>query len=378
MSRHDNYERLCRFYELLGTIRDRDAFKEALQQTVSSEDLDVFFLLPKTGNISLSKLQKTSRMPGDALLAKLKWLAAEGFIWAYQVKGEYVYERSNFVFMTEQQVRKKEQSPQRTLFARFFATLIEGETAEALSTKTPYYRVLPAEPAINASSSLRTLEMDVEVPDPSGTLPIDIITEMVRKDRSLIGVAECFCRKARRIVGKGCDYPLDSCFVFNEAAQTLIENGFARKIDFDEAVEILKECEALGLVHNVDNCEGQIRSLCNCCPCCCVVMRSVMRGETNAGAPSRYVVDFSPEKCDGCEVCLSRCPVGAWAVVHGEAVVDTARCIGCGLCVTACPAGAIRMVLREKATKIPKSLPRLHSKLGREVMFAYVKRKLLG
>ena len=41
MSRNDNYERLCRFYELLGKIRDRDAFKEALQQTVSSEDLDV-------------------------------------------------------------------------------------------------------------------------------------------------------------------------------------------------------------------------------------------------------------------------------------------------------------------------------------------------
>ena len=178
--------------------------------------------------------------------------------------------------------------------------------------------------------------------------------------------------------GQGLTHPLECCFVFNEAAQTLIENGFARKIDFDETVEILKNCESLGLVHNVDNCEGQIRSLCNCCPCCCAVIRSVMRGETNAGAPSRYVVDFSQEKCSVCEACISRCPVGAWAVVDGEAVVDRDRCIGCGLCVTACPAGAVRMVLREKTLRIPKSLPRLHSKLSREVAFAYVKRKLLG
>jgi Pyruvate/2-oxoacid:ferredoxin oxidoreductase delta subunit len=317
-------------------------------------------------------------MPSDALLEKLKWLAAEGFIMAYKSKGEYAYERGHFIFMTEQQVRKEDESPQRTIFARFFDALIEGDLADALSTKTPAYRVLPAEPSIRASSSLGTIQMDVEVPDPSGTLPIDIITEMVRKDSSLIGVGECFCRKARRIVGKGCDYPLERCFVFNEAAQTLIENGFARKINFDEAVEILKNCESLGLVHNVDNCGGQIRSLCNCCPCCCVVMRSVMRGETIAGAPSRYVVDFSQEKCSGCEACVSRCPVGAWSVVGAEAVVDTDRCIGCGLCVTACPEGAVRMVLREKTRKIPKSFPKLQNKVTREVAFAYVKRKLLG
>jgi uncharacterized Fe-S center protein len=103
-----------------------------------------------------------------------------------------------------------------------------------------------------------------------------------------------------------------------------------------------------------------------------------MRGETNAGAPSRYVVDFSQEKCSGCEACISRCPVGAWAVVDGEAVVDTDRCIGCGLCVTACPTGAVRMVLREEIEKIPKSLPKLQNKVMREVAFAYVKRKLLG
>ena len=378
MSRHDNYERLCNFYELLGRIKDRDEFKQALQQTVSSEDLDVFFLLPVAGHVALSKLKKKSKMPPEQLLAALKRLAEEGFIWAYEIEGAYAYERGHVVFMAEQQVRKKEETSQRICFARYFNGLIEGDLGTSLPTKTPAYRVLPAEPSITPSSRLRTIEMGAEIPNPSGTLPIDIITEMVRKDGSLIGVGECFCRKAKRVVDKGCDYPLECCFVFNAMAQTLIENGFARKIEFDEAVEILKNCEDLGLVHNVDNCEGEIRSLCNCCPCCCVVMKSVMRGETNAGAPSRYVVDFCTEKCSDCEACVSRCPVGAWTVVGGHAVVDTGRCIGCGLCATTCPAGAIGMVLRDTIRPIPKTLPKLQNKIGLEAVFAYAKRKIFG
>jgi hypothetical protein len=29
MSGHDNYERLCKYYELAGRIKDREAFKQA-------------------------------------------------------------------------------------------------------------------------------------------------------------------------------------------------------------------------------------------------------------------------------------------------------------------------------------------------------------
>jgi len=378
MRKNDNYEKLCKFYELAGRIKHRDEFKEALRMTVSPEDLEVFFLLPLMGNICFTKLQKKSKMPLDELRARLKRLASEGLILAYKIDEEYAYERGNSIFMTEQQVRKKEESPQRTFFAGFFDTLIEGDLGDSLVTKTPAYRVLPAEPAIKSSSRLRAIDIDVEVSNPSGILPIDIITEMVKKDGSLIGVGECFCRKAKRVVGKGCDYPLETCFAFNELAQTLIENGFARKIDYDEAVEILRNCESLGLVHNVDNCEGQIRSLCNCCPCCCVVMRSVMRGETNAGAPSRYVADFDAEKCSNCEACVARCPVGVWSVADEEVVMDTDRCMGCGLCVTICPAGAIRMVRREKRERIPKTHSKLYKKIGREVIVSYAKRRILG
>lgn len=377
MAERDYYEDLCSFYEFtLGEIPNRNELKEALRKTVAAEDLDVFFLLPLSGNITLTKLGKKAKVPPDELREKLKRLASEGLIMAYKTENDHAYERGNPVFMSEQQVRKKEETPQRTFFARFFNILIEGEAGSTLPTKTPFYRVLPAEPAVTKSSELRTIDINVVVPDPRGVLPIDIITEMVKKDSALIGVAECFCRKTKKMVGEGCGHPLETCFVFNELAQTLIEHGFARKIEYDEVIDILKDCEARGLIHNVDNCEVQIQSLCNCCSCCCVLTRSIMRGATNTGAPSRYVVDFDPETCISCETCISRCPTGARSVVDEKVVVDTDRCIGCGLCVTTCPTGASKIVLREKTGKIPGSHAELYNKIGREALVSFAKRKI--
>ncbi|MFA4943536.1 MAG: 4Fe-4S binding protein [Lentisphaeria bacterium] len=52
------------------------------------------------------------------------------------------------------------------------------------------------------------------------------------------------------------------------------------------------------------------------------------------------VVD--PEKCVGCEACVSTCPVEAIAMKDGKAVVSDA-CIDCGACIDSCPSSAIEM-----------------------------------
>ncbi len=374
----DPYEALCAFYEIAARIEDRDRFKEALRAIVTPEDLQVFFLLPALGGISLSRLRRKAKLPEDELRGTLKRLAGEGLILAYTRKGEPCYERGNPVFLSEQQVRKAAESPARLTFAAYFDSLIEGKASDSVATRTPYYRVLPAEAAlIKEEPAGRTIEVNRELDSSLGILPTDIVTEMVRRDGALIGVADCFCRMARRIVGKGgCDYPLETCFGFNELAETLIDSGFMRRIGLDEALEILRRCESLGLVHNVENCGGEIRSLCNCCPCCCLVLRSVMRGETNAGAPSRYVVARDPAACNECGTCVERCPVGAWSVEEGKVVVDTRRCVGCGLCVTSCPTGALRMVLRDKIPRIPSTRTGLYRRLGAEAVFSLAKRKI--
>lgn len=50
-----------------------------------------------------------------------------------------------------------------------------------------------------------------------------------------------------------------------------------------------------------------------------------------------------PEKCTGCEACVSVCPAGAISMVDGKAKVDPSLCTDCGVCVDECPVEAISM-----------------------------------
>ena len=47
------------------------------------------------------------------------------------------------------------------------------------------------------------------------------------------------------------------------------------------------------------------------------------------------------EKCVGCGVCESTCPVGAIKIEDGKAKVDAEACVGCGACAGECPSEAI-------------------------------------
>ena len=379
MPDRDRHEDLLKYYEfIMGPLPGREQFKRTLEDTVTAEELEVFFLLPLIGCISHSKLERKAKMPGPVLKAKLERLASEAIIMAYTMDGERAYERGNPVFMTEQQVRRPEDTPRRAFYARFFNKILSGEFTPAAPTKTPYYRVLPVQATVTGESGGRLIPVNVEIPDPRAVLPIDVVSEMIRRDAKLIGLADCYCRRARRLVGEGCDHPLQTCLVFNRGAETLIEHGTARRIDLEEALEIVRHSEELGLVHNVDNAEGEIGSLCNCCPCCSVLLTSWNRGLTNANAPSRYMVRFTEERCILCQACVKRCPTGARAVRQSRMTTDHDVCLGCGLCITACEQGANQMVPRERQAKLAPTVDALYARIGREAIVGMAIGKVLG
>ncbi|MBU4446913.1 4Fe-4S binding protein [bacterium] len=380
MPTKDLYEDLCRYYEfMLGVIPGKEKFKEALRDTVTPEELQVFFLIPFAGYIPKDKIEKKTLKAGiplERLHAALERMAPEGLILSYDKPEGRSYERGNPAFMSEQQVRKQEDTPRRRIFAEFFDTIIEGATG-AMPSHTPYYRVLPVE-GILTGKAAGEVPVQMAVSDPRQVLPVDIVSEMIRKDVTLIGVAECYCRKAKQVVGKGCKHPLETCFVFNELAQTLIESKIARQITESEALEILADCEKQGLVHNVDNCQGDISSLCNCCACSCVLMKTIARGQTNASAPSRYVAVYNPEKCEHCGDCAEVCPTGAIQMVDKRKIYRQELCVGCGLCASNCPNGAIRMELRSKTVRMYPTNPALWRKIRQEAVFGLLWNKITG
>jgi Pyruvate/2-oxoacid:ferredoxin oxidoreductase delta subunit len=380
MSEKDLYEDLIRFYEFqLGRLPHREEFKSALEVTLSKEDLRVFFLLPFFGMVPIGKVEKKANKAGiaiDDLQETILRMIPEGMVDSYVPPEGRLCGRAPFIALLEFQVRLKVASPLRDVCTKIMNAFIEGDT-DAIPTKTPYYRVLPVEATITGVSKEKEIPVNLVVPDPREVLPIDIISEMMKRE-SLIVVADCYCRSTKQLLGEDCGHPIETCFYFNELAKVKLEAGYARQIDYEEAMSILWDCEEQGLVHNISNCDGKIQTLCNCCTCSCAIMRAIDRGQRNFGGPSRFVVAYEEENCTLCGLCLEACNVNNLAIVDGKLKINFENCLGCGQCVSNCPERALYMILREDPPKIYSDNDVLNRKINMEAMIGLAKRKIFG
>ncbi|HUT85080.1 MAG TPA: hypothetical protein VMX95_10555 [Thermodesulfobacteriota bacterium] len=141
-----------------------------------------------------------------------------------------------------------------------------------MGSKTPLARVIPVE---------KTLDARIEV------LPYEVISKML--DRvSAFALAQCACRVS---VG-GCDKTRDVCLVFDRLGKFLVERKLAREITREEAEDALRRAEQAGLVHTTNNSQDSLNFLCNCCTCCCTILRGLTRLKNpNAFATSRWYAE---------------------------------------------------------------------------------------
>jgi ferredoxin len=197
------------------------------------------------------------------------------------------------------------------------------------------------------------------------TLGDEVASEILSWDRvsagidaaSRVTVGLCFCRTKRRHLGEGCDAPDEVCLTFNDVAGYLADYGIAREISRDEAHRIARDCMERGLVQVGDNKKGALAVICNCCGCCCEVLRGYRRiGGTGLVSPSAFVAGVEAGACTGCGTCTARCPAGAVSVAGGHAAVDAGVCLGCGVCARFCPSGACAMRLRPVRPFVPEDL----------------------
>lgn len=193
----------------------------------------------------------------------------------------------------------------------------------------------------------RVLPINVEVVTNRTVLPIDDALAIIeRQDK--IAVTDCFCRMVGRLgPSGGCDNPLETCILFNTFAEYYVENGIGRYISKQEAIDIIKQSDELGLVREVSNSEA-VEVMCSCCSCCCGVMNAtkLFRGIANE-VMSNYYCSKTDELCINCGRCAERCPVNAQKLEEGKAIYDRSKCIGCGLCVTTCPTKALTLLMKE-------------------------------
>ena len=133
----------------------------------------------------------------------------------------------------------------------------------------------------------------------------------------------------------------------------MVEHGMAREITAEETFGILEEANKEGLVHIIDNVEGHMSTICNCCGCCCVFLDTKKRMGLHTISSSNYVAHVDVDLCAGCGTCEERCPMGAIAVNNDDvAQVNEDLCLGCGVCTPTCTAEAVDLIQRE-AIKAP-------------------------
>jgi ferredoxin len=131
-----------------------------------------------------------------------------------------------------------------------------------------------------------------------------------------------------------------NCLSFSSVTRKPVPGDVTR----EEALALLDEAERQGLVHTVSNFKSGMFYVCNCCGCCCSILRGITEyGLEHSVAAASYRAVVDADACTGCGICVERCQVKAIEMCDGVAVVDRSRCIGCGLCVTGCAPETVRL-----------------------------------
>ena len=257
------------------------------------------------------------------------------------------------------------------IFAKEFEKYYnKGFVAEIGSSTSPMMRVIPDQKVIDDSIERgegKVIEVNEEITDQvkHDILPFEQVKLFIENVRS-IAVMDCACRTHMRIMNNGEPvnaYPIESvCMMFGTWADYCVQQGFARALTKEEALETLKRAAKAGLVHTTQNMTDKITFICNCDRDCCVLLRGLTKFKNpNAFAKSNFVPDWKKDDCIFCEKCVELCPM--YAIQHHfghekdksdeEIMINYDFCIGCGVCAYNCQKGAITMV-KKYATMPPE------------------------
>jgi Na+-translocating ferredoxin:NAD+ oxidoreductase RNF subunit RnfB len=273
----------------------------------------------------------------------LKRMAAKGLISIQRGEGEFTFFLKPFIVGFYENQLPRMDAELAALFEDYF-----NETKGSLLRDAPaHHRVIPVEKAIPFQIAIQ---------------PYECASALLEKALSW-GVRDCICRVQQKLVGKGCDRPVNSCLVFAPVKNAFDRSKADRAITKEEALRILQETENAGLVHTVGNYRDGIDYICNCCTCCCGILRGIAQyGISSAVAHSDFFLVVETEACTGCNICIERCQFNALSPSDGRVAVDLQHCMGCGICVVACSTDALHLERRPEKEIAP--LPKGYGEWG--------------
>lgn len=266
-------------------------------------------------------------MEAAAAYRVLKEMVRKGLIRAQKGQRELTFGLMPFVVGIYEEQLPRIDAELAGLFETYYQETQAGITRHAPAL----HRVIPVEQAV---------PFDVEI------FPHEWAQELLQGAKAW-GVRDCICRVQRRLVDMGCEHPVENCLVFAPVEDAFVGSQATRPVSLDEALRILHEAEEAGLIHSTANYRDGHFYICNCCVCCCGVMRGLAEfGIPTAIAHSDFRATVDPDLCVACGECVQRCHFGALSIPEYVCQVDYARCMGCGLCTMACTSGALHLERR--------------------------------
>lgn len=196
---------------------------------------------------------------------------------------------------------------------------------------------------------MNVVPVEKEINSNEVVLPFERVSSIIEKGKSF-AVNDCICKKEKELLGERCDKPMEVCLAIAPVPGVFDNHPLkARPITKEEAYDILKISEEAGLVHLTSNVEKGHYYICNCCGCCCGVLRGVNEYGGAKAVNSNYYAQIDAEECVSCGICADeRCQVHAIEEKDDAYAVIKDKCIGCGLCVSTCPSDAISLIRKNE------------------------------
>ena len=219
----------------------------------------------------------------------------------------------------------------------------------------PMFRIIPARKAIEKSG--------IPYED---IIPEENLAEIL-KQYSLVAVEHCPC--ARLVRDRACGKPTEVCLIMDRVAEHNLRRDAARVVNLEEALAIHDmACDfgAAAVIQSNEKKPTALSMVCHChWDCCDELAPAIMLNMPlkQLFAPSCYQTAVDPDKCIGCQTCLTRCQFGAIEMKQYpgggrqeklKAWVNPDMCVGCGLCVIKCPADARTMTMVRTGDSIPE------------------------
>ena len=318
-----------------------DAIPNGFSPTESGVELRLLAKIFTPEEATLASVMRLRREPAADIAARvgidpdvaqrtLGEMAHKGLIAARKKEGQYTFGLIPFVFGIYEHQLPRMDVELATLFEEYY---VESRGGAIIGGTPAIHRVVPVEEAIPSNLEI---------------FPYEQAVELIEGAKSW-GVYDCICRVQQKLVGKGCDHPVENCIAFAPVENAFDNSEAGRAISKREALRILYEAEEAGLVHTTGNYRDGRFYICNCCTCSCGLLRGITEfGVPTAVARSDFNAVVDVELCIGCEDCVERCQFGALSVPSDVCVVDYARCVGCGLCAAACPGDALYLERRSE------------------------------